>query len=176
MLTKLPHWNAAFQAFLLDAARKSRPGVPVEEAMTFNWDPHSAGLNCVGFTAAGVETQLGFNFYKVTCGDAKYDSPLGALRLIRKMGGDTLDGVFGQYFQERELAFMQIGDIGMVESTEPSSLEVGQNLACGLISAPYIYCIQPNGLEKFPLNRVVKAFIPESWNGPTEANATKGAV
>ncbi|SNT76707.1 DUF6950 family protein [Paracoccus seriniphilus] len=135
-LRRLDDWRARLSAEL-DAQRR----VP------FTWGSHDCA---VGFACRVVEAITGEDLAAPYRG--QYDSPLGALRILRESGALTLGDFVAMHLPEINPAFARLGDLCLVPSTGP----IGQGL--GMVDATSLIVMTESGHGRLPRAAMIRAF------------------
>lgn len=134
------------------------------DQVTFSWKT-GEGYQCLGFLGEAMEAVLGENLYTKHLGQDSFDSALGAMRLLKSRGFDSVDQLLGSLFNERQMNYVQRGDIVLVgaqgEVIDDPELE-GLRLVAALADPPYFWVVSSElGLARGSLRDAVKAFAVE---------------
>jgi len=91
--------------------------------------PFDYGTNdCVLFAASCVEVMTGVDLATEYRG--KYNTKAGALRIIAETGADSLGDFVASFLPEKEVSFMQRGDLGIFEGEDGDFVGVCQGKEC----------------------------------------------
>lgn len=135
-MTRLPDWMARLSAEL-DRQRR----------IPFAWGEQDCVL---GFAAKAVEAITGTDLaegYR-----ERYRTPLGAVRLLRDEGADSLGDFVGRFLPEIEPNFADIGDVAVVASDGP----IGQ--ALGIVDATGLIVMTTEGHGRLDRAEMLRAF------------------
>ncbi|MDB6177942.1 hypothetical protein PAF17_10560 [Paracoccus sp. Z330] len=135
-MRRLENWRARLSAEL-DAQRRA----------PFAWGSHDCAI---GFACRVVEAITGEDLAAPYRGT--YDSPLGALRVLRDSGALTLGDFVAMHLQEIAPARAHIGDLCLVPSTGP----IGQGL--GMVDATSLIVLTETGQGRRPRADMIRAF------------------
>lgn len=135
-MKRLDDWRARLSDEL-DAQRRA----------PFVWGSHDCAI---GFACRVVEAITGEDLAEPYRG--KYDSPLGALRILRDSGALTLGDFVAMHLPEIKPAFANIGDLCLVPATGP----IGQGL--GMVDASGLVVMTEAGHGRLPRSKMIRAF------------------
>ena len=113
----------------------------------FAWGDHDCAT---GFAARIIEAITGEDLAAEFRG--KYRSPVGALRLLKRAGVDSLGDFAALHLPEVEPAFARVGDIGIV----PSDNAVKQGFC--MIDASNLLVLTEAGHGHSPRSDLIRAF------------------
>lgn len=169
MPNRLHNWEERLDGFLLESLRRSIPGVV--DPLVWHWDPQK-GKNCGTWTFDAIEQIIGFNIYNELMSHVPFSDAKGAQNVIKVVFDlDTYEAMWDHLFDTIPLVRVQKGDVALVPAHEESSRVYGFHYASGIVSAPYVYVMQPGGVERLPLKDIVKCYsvgsyvIPQSQEG-----------
>lgn len=135
-MKRLDDWRVRLSAEL-DAQRRA----------PFAWGSHDCAI---GFACRVVEAITGEDLGAPYRG--KYDSPLGALRVLRDSGALTLGDFVAMHLPEIRPAFANIGDICVVPATGP----IGQ--ALGMVDFSSLVVLTEQGQGRRARGDMIRAF------------------
>lgn len=168
MRHRLPDWEKRLHQYLLEAMTNSIPGA--ETPLEFSWDT-SHGMHCITWVCGGIHSVIGENPYQDFGSHLQFGSAIGAQRAMIDMWKvHTVRDLVALFFEPRLIVKVQTGDIGLVRLEEPTQemVSAGQEVACGIVSAPYVYLIGPGGVIREPIDHLVEVFAVDSYKGPPE--------
>ena len=103
--------------------------------------------DCATFTAGAVEAMTGADYMHGLRG---YRTIAEGLRMAKEQGFDDHIAVVAASFDECHPAFVQVGDIAVLEGEGGDAL--------GIVQGAHVYCIGTNGLGTVPLTHIKRAF------------------
>ena len=131
------------------------------QATAFDWDPtKEASCNCLTFSNSFVQVLTDKDYYGEMAAEFVYDSPLSALKVLKKLEVDSLDQLIGSIFPSKEMPYVIRGDLVMVPSTEPTDSPL--HLLVAVADPPYYWTMSSAyGLARGNLGDAVKAYAVE---------------
>lgn len=161
---RLYNWESRYDEFLLDSLRRSMPAV--QDPLVWSWNPVK-GHNCATWVSEGIEKIIGFNIFREFLSHYNFGGPKGAIQAITDVWGTyTFEDMWRLLFDEVPLVKAQKGDIGLIKSEDAHSKEMGFKYACGMLSDPYLYVMQPEGVIRYPRSDIVMTFSVDSYELP----------
>lgn len=149
MHKRLPDWTARWSEFIKECQE-------LERDLTFDW----SHINCTQFMGQGIEAITGHNPYEPY--EGTFTNALGAARVVKKNGFDTLDDFVAFTFKEVPIAMAWPGDIALVkpigwEEEEEAVAVMPHGVV--LVDPPIYHSVAQGGLVKGDLYAdAVRAF------------------
>lgn len=169
---RVEDWNIRFVERLA-ALRASN----AQEKTTFDWDPTKGGhFNCLTFSGYMVEAVTGENPYNKLAANLQYQDALGAVRILKDLGHDSVDQLIGSLYPAKRLSHIIRGDLVMVpanlerealqeatlftiEPEEPAQTLEGLALVVAVADPPWFWVVHSEfGLSYGSLSHAVKGF------------------
>lgn len=153
-LQRVPNWNLLYVEKILELRKQNQ-----ESRLVFDWDPsqNDGTHNCLTFASTMIQTITGKDLYEMLSPEDCWSTPLGAMKILRALGFNSVDQLIGSIFSEQRITYVQRGDLVMIPCIDEGG--EGMNLL-GVASAdpPFFWCVGPEGLSKGSLNDAVKAY------------------
>ena len=151
---RVDNWNMRFLEKLEELKRQNQ-----EQLLEFDWDPSKQAYHCLTFGSTMVEAVTGRNYYQEMAGSEQYDSALGAMRVLQKMGFTSVDQLIGSIFEEKPKAFVIRGDLVMVPGELGVEDPEGLRLVVAVADPPYFWVVNSvHGLSRGSMKHVIKAY------------------
>ncbi len=153
---RIENWNIKFLEALEAAS---------ESGVTFGWIPPVDGatdiidpqMHCISFASYMVNAITGIDYYEQLAKTLKYDSPLSAMKALKKLGYDSVDQLIGSIFEEKPLPFVIRGDLVMLPAS-PDEPE-GLRLVVAVADPPFIWFVHPEqGVTRVGMSEAIKAY------------------
>jgi len=153
---RVENWNIKFLEALEAAS---------EAGVTFGWTPPVDGatdiidpaMHCISFASYMVNAITGVDYYEQLAKTLQYDSPLSAMRALKRLGYDSVDQLIGSIFEEKPRAFAIRGDLVMLPASpdEPDGL----HLAVAVADPPFVWFLHPElGVTRVGMSEALKAY------------------
>jgi hypothetical protein len=139
-LDRLPDWRARLGHHGRASAR-----------CPFAWGAH----DCALFAAGAVQAITGLDIAAEWRG--RYTTARGAMRVLRRDGGDGLVGLAQARFDEIPVATAQVGDLAVLPS-ESDDRRAGFDHVLGVVIGEHIWVLRPDGLGAVGLLQAERAF------------------
>lgn len=130
-LTRKSDWQTALSEYI-SAVR--------EEGLPFSYGQN----DCCTFAAGAVEAITGEDPIPEFRGE--YESEIGSLKALKKIGAGSLEETLGAKFEEVDLPHVQRGDIVFFEGN------------CGVASGKHAWFVGDKGLDRLPISECSKAW------------------
>jgi hypothetical protein len=103
-------------------------------------------ITCTSFAGDGIEAITGHNPFDAYRG--AFDNQLGAIKVIKQRGFETLDQLIGSLFDEVPIGLAQVGDLVLVKAEYDLDIDARTVMPHGvaLADSPMYWCVVEGGL------------------------------